>query len=151
MNRASFDSVNLMAPATDVAADFAAWTTRPVAHISAAGTNALTVDVEDYFQVEAFSGVIDRQTWDQRECRIERNIDRILEMFSDAGVHATFFTLGWIAERYPSVVHKIVESGHELASHGLTHHRADSQDTREFLKDVMRAKNILQDIGGVPV
>jgi polysaccharide deacetylase family protein (PEP-CTERM system associated) len=122
-----------------------------VAHISSTGTNALTVDVEDYFQVEAFSGVIDRQTWDQRECRIERNVDRILEMFSDAGVHATFFTLGWIAERYPSVVHKIVEAGHELASHGLAHHRADSQDTREFLKDVMRSKNILQDIGGVPV
>ena len=151
MIRSSFHEEDLAAPRPDAAATIASWTTRPVATISPAGTNALTVDVEDYFQVEAFSSVIDRQTWDGRECRIERNIDRILEMFSDAGAHATFFALGWIAERYPSVVRRIIEAGHELASHGLTHHRADSQDHREFLDDVTRAKNVLEDIGGVSI
>src|SRR6266404_9503955 len=86
------------------------WMRRPVTQGAAAGVNALTIDVEDYFHVEAFSGVIDRQTWDSRECRIERNVDRVLEMFKEAQVHGTFFTLGWVAERYPSLVRRIVDS-----------------------------------------
>jgi polysaccharide deacetylase family protein (PEP-CTERM system associated) len=135
----------------ETTADFAGWAARPVAGIRATGANALTVDVEDYFQVEAFSGVIDRESWSNRECRVEQNVDRILEMFSDGGVHATFFTLGWIAERYPSVVRRIVDAGHELASHGVAHHRADSQGYDEFLDDVARAKHTLEDIGGVSV
>ena len=151
MIHASFCEDDLAGRLPETTADFAGWRTRPAASVSPEGANALTVDVEDYFQVEAFSDVIDRKTWDGRECRIERNIDRILEIFSNAGTHATFFTLGWIAERYPNVVRRIVENGHELASHGLNHHRADSQTSRQFLDDVTRAKSILEDIGGVSV
>jgi polysaccharide deacetylase family protein (PEP-CTERM system associated) len=130
--------------------DIGAWAKRPAAS-AVASVNALTVDVEDYFHVEALADVIDRESWDQRECRVERNVDRILEMFSNARVHATFFTLGWVAERYPDLVRRIVDGGHELASHGDAHHRADSQNHHQFLKDVTRAKNILEDIGGIPV
>ena len=129
----------------------AGWAARPAANIIDAGANALTVDVEDYFQVEAFSNLVKREDWDRQECRVERNVDQILGMFADAGVHGTFFTLGWIAERYPSTVHRIVAGGHELASHGLAHHRADSQSNTEFLSDAMRSRKILEDIAGVPV
>jgi polysaccharide deacetylase family protein (PEP-CTERM system associated) len=129
----------------------AEWASRPVKSFDGAKINALTVDVEDYFQVEALSNCIDRREWDRQECRIEQNVDRILEMFSDARVHATFFTLGWIAERYPSIIRRIVSEGHELASHGLSHYRADRQQRVEFLDDVSRAKKVLEDCGGVPV
>jgi polysaccharide deacetylase family protein (PEP-CTERM system associated) len=135
----------------DGEADFAGWAARPVAPICTDDANALTVDVEDYFQVEAFFNVVDRKTWDERTCRVEQNVDCILEMFSEAGVYATFFTLGWVAERYPSLVRRIVAAGHELASHGSAHHRADSQDRREFQQDITRAKRILEDVGGVHV
>ena len=151
MIASSIRESDLPALTAQAIADFAAWRKRPVTAVSAPGTNALTVDVEDYFHVEAFSNVIDPQTWDGRECRIEQNVDRILQIFSEADAHATFFTLGWIAERYPSIVRRIVENGHELASHGLTHHRADSQNNRQFLDDVTRAKGILEDIGAVSV
>jgi polysaccharide deacetylase family protein (PEP-CTERM system associated) len=126
------------------------WAKRPVGELTP-DANALTVDVEDYFQVEAFAGVVDRERWGEQECRIERNVDRILEMFANAGVHGTFFTLGWIATRYPSTIRKIVAGGHELASHGLSHHRADAQSRVEFLRDVAAAKKILEDTGGVTV
>src|SRR3954452_14595860 len=88
------------------------------------GANALTIDVEDYFQVEAFFEVIDRRDWEGYDCRVEANVDRILEVLAEAGARATFFTLGWIAERHPRVVRRIVEMGHELASHGSDHRRA---------------------------
>ncbi len=114
-------------------------------------TNAMTVDVEDYFQVQAFASVIDRAGWDTMPCRIEANMDRILQQFDRAGVTATFFTLGWIADRYPSVVRRIVAAGHELASHGYGHARADGQTPDEFRADVRRARRVLQDLGGVPV
>ena len=113
--------------------------------------NALTVDVEDYFQVSAFASHIASDSWDQMPCRVERNIDVILRMFSDNDVHATFFTLGWVAERYPGIVRAIVNQGHELASHGYAHKRASDQDRKDFLKDVVRAKHTLEDIGGVRV
>lgn len=113
--------------------------------------NALTVDVEDYFQVEAFFSHIDRNEWDGRECRVEKNTDLILAMFAKAGVTGTFFTLAWVAKRYPGLVRRIVAGGHELASHGLAHYRADSQSPRQFLDDVKEAKAVLEDIGGVPV
>jgi len=113
--------------------------------------NAMTVDVEDYFQVQAFAGVIDRASWDAIPCRVEANMDRILQQFDRAGVTATFFTLGWIADRYPAVVRRIVAAGHELASHGYGHARADSQTPEEFRDDVRRARGVLQDLGGVPV
>ena len=113
--------------------------------------NAMTVDVEDYFQVQAFAGVIDRDTWDTIPCRVEANMDRVLQQFDDAGVIGTFFTLGWVAERYPSVVRRIVEAGHELASHGYGHARADSQTPQEFRDDVRRARSVLENLGGVAV
>ena len=113
--------------------------------------NALTVDVEDYFQVSAFASHIARDAWDGLPCRIERNIDAILALFGERGAHATFFTLGWIAERYPGLVRRIVDQGHELASHGYSHERATNQTSAEFFDDVKRAKNLLEDIAGVEV
>ncbi|MCU0949541.1 MAG: DUF3473 domain-containing protein [Burkholderiaceae bacterium] len=113
--------------------------------------NALTCDVEDYFQVSAFAPHIDRARWDAQPCRVERNMDRLLALFAQHRVHATFFTLGWIAERYPQVVRAIVAGGHELASHGYGHLRASEMTRAEFADDVSRAKHLLEDIGGVPV
>jgi len=113
--------------------------------------NALTVDVEDYFQVSAFKPHVSRDEWLSRECRVERNVDRILEMFARHGAKATFFTLGWVAERYPALVRRIVAEGHELASHGYEHDRASDLAEPAFFSDVDRAKKILEDTGGVPV
>lgn len=114
-------------------------------------TNAFTIDVEDYFQVSAFSSYIDRSDWDFHECRIESNINIILNMLEVSGTKATFFTLGWIAERYPQLVKRIVQDGHELASHGYGHQRAFELSEREFLSDVQVSKKILEDISGVQV
>ncbi|HKY18675.1 MAG TPA: XrtA system polysaccharide deacetylase [Rhizomicrobium sp.] len=127
------------------------WRRRPVQNLTGSPLNAMTVDVEDYFQVEAFFPHIARQEWDRRECRVERNVERILQLFADTDTKATFFTLGWIAERYPQLVRRIVENGHELASHGLAHYRADHQSRQQFLADVTRAKTLLENIGGVAV
>jgi polysaccharide deacetylase family protein (PEP-CTERM system associated) len=127
------------------------WRKRPVTTLSGSALNAMTVDVEDYFQVEAFASHIAREEWDTRECRVERNTDRILQLFSDNNTKATFFTLGWVAERYPQLVRRIVAEGHELASHGLAHYRADHQSRPLFLADVKRAKALLEDVGGVAV
>jgi polysaccharide deacetylase family protein (PEP-CTERM system associated) len=113
--------------------------------------NAMTVDVEDYFQVQAFEHCIDRSEWDTFPSRVEANVDRILDQFDRAHVHATFFTLGWIAERHPAMVRRIVEAGHELASHGWDHTRADRQEPEAFRRDVRRTKAMLEDIGGVVV
>jgi polysaccharide deacetylase family protein (PEP-CTERM system associated) len=114
-------------------------------------TNALTIDVEDYFQVSAFAPYIRRDEWDSRECRVERNVDRILAMLAEHRIHATFFTLGWIAERYPQLVHRIVAGGHELASHGYGHERASDLTPAAFTEDITRAKRLLEDLGGVEV
>lgn len=113
--------------------------------------NALTVDVEDYFQVSAFDGHIARDDWPRLPCRIERNVDRILVLLDRSAIHATFFTLGWIAERYPGVVRAIVAQGHELASHGYAHRRASEQSRDEFAADVVLSKNLLEQIGGQAV
>lgn len=110
--------------------------------------NALTIDVEDYFQVSAFAPYIARSEWSARECRIERNMDTVLGMLADQNTKATFFTLGWIAERYPHVVRQIVEQGHELASHGYGHERASDQTEAVFFADVNLAKIILEDLSG---
>lgn len=114
-------------------------------------TNALTIDVEDYFQVSAFAPYIRRDDWDRRECRVERNVERILGLLDQHQTKATFFTLGWVAERYPVMVRRIVDQGHELASHGYGHQRASDLSEAEFFDDVQRAKNILEDLGGQPV
>ncbi len=114
-------------------------------------TNALTIDVEDYFQVSAFAPHIARSDWDRRECRIERNVERILEMLAAHEIRATFFTLGWIAERYPQVVRAIVAQGHELASHGYGHQRVSDLTRQEFEADIRRAKTILEDLSSAAV
>lgn len=114
-------------------------------------TNALTIDVEDYFQVSAMAPYIRRSEWDTRECRVERNVDRILALLDKHGTRATFFTLGWVAERYPQLVKRIVAQGHELASHGYGHERASDLSRVDFLHDVRHAKHLLEDIGGVAV
>ena len=113
--------------------------------------NAMTIDVEDYFQVSAFAPHIARTSWDDRECRVERNMDRILQMLAVQDTKATFFTLGWIAQRYPQMVRRIVDGGHELASHGYGHERASDLTQAAFLEDITRAKSILEDLGGVAV
>ncbi len=114
-------------------------------------TNALTIDVEDYFQVSAFAPYIRRDEWDQRECRVERNVGRILELLAAKDIRATFFTLGWVAQRYPALVRAIVAGGHELASHGYGHERASDLSRAAFTEDVTRAKKLLEDLGGQPV
>ncbi len=114
-------------------------------------TNALTIDVEDYFQVSAFAPYIRRDDWDTRECRVERNVDRILGLLDEQDTKATFFTLGWVAERYPALVRRIVDGGHELASHGYGHQRASDLTPQQLYEDVHRAKTILEDIGGQAV
>lgn len=113
--------------------------------------NAMTCDVEDYFQVSAFAPYIDRASWPARECRVEANIDRILDVFAAGDVKATFFTLGWIAERYPEMVKRIVAEGHELASHGYGHLRASDQNRAEFDQDIRSSKALLEDLGGQAV
>lgn len=113
--------------------------------------NALTIDVEDYFQVSAFAPHIARDSWDHMPCRVERNVDAILAILDEHRAQATFFTLGWMAERYRDMVRSIVAQGHELASHGYAHQRATDQNPQEFYQDITRAKSLLEDIGGVGV
>ncbi|WP_217907105.1 XrtA system polysaccharide deacetylase [Massilia sp. BJB1822] len=113
--------------------------------------NAMTIDVEDYFQVSAFAPHIAREAWPSLECRVEANIDRILGILDAGQAKATFFTLGWIAERYPAMVKRIVAGGHELASHGYSHLRASDQDRAQFMQDISSSKAILEDIGGQAV
>ena len=114
-------------------------------------TNVMTVDVEDYFQVSAFERYVGRDSWDDRECRVERNVDRILELFDSHGVKATFFTLGWVTERYPDMIKRIVGQGHELASHGWSHVRVTQQQPAEFRQDILRTKALLEDVSGQDV
>ena len=113
--------------------------------------NALTVDVEDYFQVSALAPHFDRGDWHRIPSRVERNIDLVLALLAESGAKATFFTLGWIAERYPQLVTRIVAEGHELASHGYGHHRATDQHRSEFSEDIRKAKTLLEDRAGVEV
>lgn len=110
--------------------------------------NGLSVDVEDWFQVGAFEGVIDRDSWESLSDRVERNCDAILQMFADADVKATFFTLGWVAQRHPVLLRRIVEQGHELASHGWDHARVFTMDKAGFAADIERARKVLEDASG---
>ncbi len=113
--------------------------------------NAMTVDVEDFFQVQAFGKVIDRASWEAMPRRVERNTDRVLDLFAERGVKATFFTLGWVAERYPALIRRIVAQGHELASHGYDHAPVFAQSPEQFRADVARTKKLLEDVGGTVV
>lgn len=114
-------------------------------------TNAMTVDVEDYFQVYAFEHVLKGRDWSTFECRIPRNVERILAMFAANGVKATFFTLGWVAQQYPDLVRAIVAEGHEIASHGMRHVRVSEQTPAQFREDASAAKQLLEDVSGQPV
>ena len=113
--------------------------------------NAMTIDVEDYFHVLAFDRVINRALWDELPRRVEQNTNRLLEIFADTRTKATFFTLGWVAERHPDLIRRIVSEGHELASHGYAHVRADRQTRDEFRDDVRKAKLLLEDATGTVV
>lgn len=113
--------------------------------------NAMTVDVEDYFQVQAFAHCIDRSDWCTFPSRVDENTNRILDQFDAAGVKATFFTLGWVAQRFPALIRRIVDDGHELASHGWNHTRVDRQDPETFRSDIRRTRAVLEDIGGARV
>ena len=113
--------------------------------------NALTVDVEDYFQVSALAPHIARSDWERMPWRVQRNVERILELLAGSGSRATFFVLGWIAERHPALVRAIHEAGHEVASHGYEHRRASEQSREDFLHDIRSAKRLLEDIAGVEV
>jgi polysaccharide deacetylase family protein (PEP-CTERM system associated) len=113
--------------------------------------NALTCDVEDYFHVGAFENVISKSRWSEVECRLPRNIDCILQLLSDARVHGTFFTLGWVAQRFPEIVRRIAGAGHEIACHSMEHTRAWTLRPEEFRHDVVTAKRLLEDTSGTPV
>lgn len=113
--------------------------------------NAMTVDVEDWFQVQAFARCIPRSAWDALDRRVEANTDRILATFARHGVRATFFTLGWVAERHPALVRRIVAGGHELGSHGHGHELVHEIGEAAFRADIRRARAALEDAGGVPV
>jgi polysaccharide deacetylase family protein (PEP-CTERM system associated) len=127
------------------------WHTRQIAPANSPAHHAMTVDVEDYFQVEAFSSVIQRSDWGRHSHRVEENTDIILELFDSSKTTATFFTLGWVAERFPQLIRRIVAAGHELGSHGLAHHRADSQSRQAFIEDAKGARLLLEDTAGVSV
>lgn len=113
--------------------------------------HAMTVDVEDYFHVAAFADVINAQKWDQYPCRVERNTDVLLTLFAEKQIKATFFVLGWVAERYPEIVRKIVAEGHELASHGYSHQLVYSQTPEVFREETYRSKQLLEAQGQKPV
>lgn len=110
--------------------------------------NALSVDIEDWFQVGAFETSISRDDWSRLEHRVERNSDAVLALFARTGVKATFFTLGWVADRYPALIRRIVEQGHEVASHGWDHARVFTMTADQFRADIDRTRKMLEDAGG---
>ncbi|HEX9004425.1 MAG TPA: XrtA system polysaccharide deacetylase [Blastocatellia bacterium] len=110
--------------------------------------NALTVDVEDYYQVEAFANVVRREDWTHWQPRVEKNTHRLLELFARRNVRSTFFILGWVAEQHPQLVRKIAAAGHEIACHSYQHQLIGTQTRPEFRADVRRAKALLEDLIG---
>ena len=113
--------------------------------------NGLSVDVEEWFQVGAFETVIDRDDWPRLQSRVERSTDAVLALFADAGVAGTFFTLGWVAERAPALMRRIVDAGHEIASHGWDHKRVFTLTPGSFRDDLARARTAIEDAAGVAV
>ncbi|PIE39513.1 MAG: polysaccharide deacetylase family protein [Gammaproteobacteria bacterium] len=111
----------------------------------------MSVDVEDYFQVSAFEDCVDRRDWDGMESRVEINVYRILSLFGEYNIKATFFTLGWVAQRYPRMIERIVEGGHEVASHGWDHKRVTEMTPEQFAADVVKAKQLLEKLSGQQV
>jgi polysaccharide deacetylase family protein (PEP-CTERM system associated) len=123
----------------------------PAMHDPNAKVNALTIDVEDYFHVTAFASDVDRARWSSLESRVENNTIRLLDLFARHGVRATFFVLGWVAERYPDLVRRLHAGGHEIACHGLTHELVYKQTPEIFRKETAYAKSLLEDLAGAPV
>jgi polysaccharide deacetylase family protein (PEP-CTERM system associated) len=113
--------------------------------------NGLSVDVEDWFQVGAFENVIARDSWDSLPLRVSDNVLRVLDMFAEADVKATFFTLGWVARRNAALIRRIADAGHEVASHGWDHARVFTLDRKTFGEDIARARKVLEDASGAPV
>ncbi len=113
--------------------------------------NGLSVDVEDWFQVGAFEDVISRDTWDRLPLRVTDNVLRVLDLFAAADVKATFFTLGWVAQRNGALIRRIADAGHEIASHGWDHARVFTLDRKSFGADLARARAVLEDASGTAV
>ncbi|MFD2578555.1 polysaccharide deacetylase family protein [Novosphingobium colocasiae] len=113
--------------------------------------NGLSVDVEDWFQVGAFETVIAKDDWPRLADRVERNCDAILALFDAGGVKGTFFTLGWVAERHPALMRRIVSAGHEIASHGWDHDRVFRLGAAAFREDLTRSRKAIEDAAGTPV
>ncbi|MBA6376043.1 DUF3473 domain-containing protein, partial [Colwellia sp. BRX8-2] len=111
----------------------------------------MTVDVEDYFHVSAFENTIAKTDWEKTPLRVEHNTYRLLELFEKHNVKSTFFTLGWVAERCPNLIKAIVDQGHELASHGYAHQRITEMSKDDFVTDVVKSKNILEQLSGTEV
>jgi len=114
-------------------------------------THCFTVDVEEHFQVSAFESVVSREAWDLQPSRVVRNTEVLLDLLAEHHVIGTFFTLGWVADRHPALVQKIVAQGHELASHGWWHQRVTMLDRRQFTEDVTRSKATLEQVAGMPI
>ncbi|MES2753753.1 MAG: polysaccharide deacetylase family protein, partial [Pseudomonadota bacterium] len=113
--------------------------------------NGMSVDVEEAFQVGAFEMTIAKSSWDGLESRVVQNTLACLDLFAEAEVKATFFTLGWIAQRHPALIRRIADNGHEVASHGWDHQRVFTMDPGQFAADLKRARCVLEDAGGVAV
>jgi len=126
-------------------------TSPPGAGTRARVVNAMTVDVEEYFQVSAFEHHVSRSQWDSYQSRVVRNTERLLDIFQAAGVRATFFVLGWVAERHPTLVRRIAEAGHELGSHGFSHRLVYEQTPSEFRHDLRQSRAAISDAASAPV
>jgi len=114
-------------------------------------THYLTIDVEEHFQVSAFEEFVSRSDWDRLESRVDGNVHRLLELLAEHQARATFFVLGWLAERHPGLVRDIAGAGHEIASHGWDHRRVTGQEPAHFRVSVSRSKRLLEDLTGAPV
>ena len=123
----------------------------PLTGFKSALVNAMTIDVEDYFHVSAFDGVVPRRQWDRLQSRVCANTERVLSILDDGGVRGTFFVLGWVAAKFPSLVRQIAACGHEIASHGYAHRLVYDQTCAAFRDDVTRAKEVLERAAGVEV
>lgn len=110
--------------------------------------NAMTVDVEEHFQVSGFEGTVRREDWESHPSRVSENTGRLLDLFDEVGIRGTFFVLGWLGERHPQLVRRIADRGHEIASHGYSHRLAYSQSLDEFRSETERSKRILEDASG---
>jgi polysaccharide deacetylase family protein (PEP-CTERM system associated) len=119
--------------------------------IPSPGRHVFSVDLEEYFQVHAFDGIVEREEWSVIPSRVEHSTERILDLLDEADAKATFFTLGWIADRHPDLVRRIAGRGHEIASHGYGHRRITEMRADEFRQDIRRSRQALEDVAGVPV